>query len=294
MSEPRTVLITGTSTGFGRLTAETLARRGHHVIAGLRDVKGRNRTATAELTALAGNEGLSLEVIEIDVTDDASVTRGVHHLLTTTARLDAVINNAGRNFAGPLEAYTAAEAMQQFDVNTLGALRVNNAVIPFLREQGHGALIQVGSLSGWVTPPFNGLYAASKAALASLTEAWHHELAPYGVESVLIEPAAYPTNIGQNAAMPADQERLGLYGATLAAFIGDITKNAAAPGSTAEVSDALADLVELPHGRRPLRTLVAPARQFEAVRAVHEKAAEATRIVAEDMGIDGYLRRARS
>ncbi len=289
---PTTVLITGTSSGFGRLTAETLARRGHQVFAGLRDIKGRNQQAAADLSALAA-EGLDLRVLEIDVTDDASVTTAVHHLTETAGRLDVVVNNAGRNFAGPLEAYTAPEAQQQFDVNVFGALRVNNAAIPFLRQQGHGALIQVGSLGAWVTPPFNGLYAASKAALRSLTEAWHHELAPYGIESVTIEPASYPTSIGDNAAMPADQERLGLYGAALNGFITDLTQryteNAATIGSAEQVSDALAALVEIPPGKRPLRTVVAPATQFEAVRVLHEKATEAARIVADDMGISGYL-----
>ncbi|GAB3243030.1 SDR family oxidoreductase [Kineosporia babensis] len=292
-TDPRTVLITGASSGFGRLTTETLARRGHRVFAGLRDLEGRNQPAAAELRALAQAEQLDLQVLEIDVTDDASVAAAVLDLTETAGRLDVVINNAGRNFAGPLEAYTAAEAQQQFEVNTLGALRVNNAAIPYLRAQGHGALIQVGSLSAWLTPPFNGLYAASKAALRSLTEAWHHELAPYGIESVIIEPASYPTNIGGNAAMPADQERLALYGETLNSFVSDIvrhsTEQADRIGPASQVSDALATLVETPQGKRPLRTLVAPKAQFSAIEAVHEKATEALQVVADDMGIGAYL-----
>ncbi|GLY13703.1 SDR family oxidoreductase [Kineosporia rhizophila] len=292
-SEIRTVLVTGASTGFGRLTVETLARRGHRVFAGLRDVSGRNAPAAAELTALAAAEHLDLKVLEIDVTDDASVATAVRTLIETAGQLDVVVNNAGRNFAGPLEAYTAHEAQQQFDVNTLGALRVNNAVLPHLRAQGHGVLIQVGSLSAWMTPPFNGLYAASKAALRALTEAWHHELAPYGVESVIIEPASYPTNIGANAALPADQERLGLYSEALTGFVTDLTRrateNAESIGTASQVSDALTSLVETAPGKRPLQTLVAPSAQLAAVQEVHRKAAQATRIVADDMGIGAYL-----
>ncbi len=291
--ERRTVLVTGTSTGFGRLTVEALARRGHQVFAGLRDLAGRNQKASAELTALAEKEGLALRVIEIDVTDQASVDRAVRSVIETAGRLDVVVNNAGMNFAGPLEAYTAEEAHRQFDVNTLGALRVNNAAIPYLREQGHGALIQIGSLSAWLTPPFNGLYAASKAALRSLTEAWHHELASAGIESVIVDAAAYPTNIGPNAALPSDQARLGPYGETLNRFVSDLvqrsTENAEIIGSASQVSDAVVTLVETPDGKRPRQTLVAPPVQYAAVQALAQKADEAARIVADDMGIGAYL-----
>ncbi|KUL41565.1 SDR family oxidoreductase [Actinoplanes awajinensis] len=288
-----TVLVTGTSTGFGRLTVEALARRGHQVFAGLRDVTGRNERAAAELTALAAAEGLRLRVVEIDVTDQDSVERAVREVTEAAGRLDVVVNNAGMNFAGPVEAYTAAEAHRQFDVNTLGALRVNNAALPYLRAQGHGALIQVGSLAGWLTPPFNGLYAASKAALRSLTEAWHHELAPYGIEAVILDAAAYPTNIGANAAMPADQQRMALYGETMTRFVTDLvartTAGAATIGEASQVSDALVALVETPHGKRPLQTLVAPPAQYAAVHALQEQANAAARIVADDMGIGAYL-----
>ncbi|GAA3605876.1 SDR family oxidoreductase [Kineosporia mesophila] len=291
--DPRIVLVTGTSSGFGRLTVEALARRGHQVFAGLRDVAGRNAQASAELTALASAERLDLHVVEIDVTDEASVERAVGTVLQTAGRIDVVVNNAGMNFAGPLEAYTAQEAHRQFDVNTLGALRVNNAVIPSMREQGHGALIQIGSLSSWLTPPFNGLYAASKAAQRSLTEAWQHELAPYGIESVVVDAAAYPTNIGPNASLPQDQARMGLYGERLTSFIGDLTRrtteNAENIGSADQVSDAVVALVETPQGKRPVQTVVAPAVQYEALRELNPQALKAARIVADDMGIGAYL-----
>ncbi|MFG1926015.1 SDR family NAD(P)-dependent oxidoreductase [Cryptosporangium sp. NPDC048952] len=182
----RVVLITGASTGFGRLTAEALARRGHHVFAGLRDVAGRNEKAAAELR----EQGVS--VVELDVLDQASADAAVEAVIAAAGRIDVVINNAGRMFAGPIEAFTADEIQTILDVNVLGPARVARAALPHLRRQGHGALIQNGSLAGWVSMPYTGLYAASKAAVKALVETWHHELAPFGVESVTVDAASYP------------------------------------------------------------------------------------------------------
>jgi NAD(P)-dependent dehydrogenase (short-subunit alcohol dehydrogenase family) len=289
-SEPRVVLVTGASTGFGRLTAEALARRGHQVFAGLRDIAGRNERAAAELTALAAAEGLPLRVVELDVTDQASADRAVAAVVSAAARIDVVVNNAGGIFAGPAEAFTAEEAQRQLDVNVLGALRVNRAALPHLREQGSGALIQIGSTAARVTVPFSGLYAASKAALAALTEAWHDELAPFGVESVALDPASYPTNIGANATMPSDAARLAPYGDAFGGYVAAIMERAttAVAADPREVSDAVVTLVETPDGKRPRRTVVAPATQFEAVEALNRAADAAAIAVATDMGVAAF------
>jgi NAD(P)-dependent dehydrogenase (short-subunit alcohol dehydrogenase family) len=289
-NEPHVVLVTGASTGFGRLTAETLARRGHRVFAGLRDIAGRNRTAAGELTALAAAERIGLHVVELDVTDQSSADRAVAAVIAEAGRLDVVVNNAGGIFAGPVEAFTAEQAQRQLDVNVLGAVRVNRAALPYLREQGTGALIQIGSVAARVTVPFSGLYAASKAALAALTEAWHDELAPYGVESVALDPASYPTNIGVNATMPADPDRLAPYGTAFGGYVAALTDRAATTvaGDPREVSDAVVALVETPNGKRPRRTVVAPAAQREAVEALNRAADAAAVAVAADMGVTAY------
>ena len=286
----RNVLVTGASTGFGRLTVEALARRGHQVFAGLRDIRGRNEKAAAELTALAADDGVNLRVVELDVTDQSSADRALDGVIVTAGRLDAVVNNAGLIFPGPLEAFTAEEAQRQFDVNVLGALRVNRAALPQLRRQGSGVLIQVGSLAGRVTIPYSGLYAASKAALASLTEAWHHELAPFGVESVIIDAASYPTNIGANAVMPADQARMGVYGETFGRFVTQLTgPQMEAPADPRAVSDAIVALVEAPDGERPQRTVVAPGPQLEATQALNTAALTTARTISADMGVSTFL-----
>ena len=286
----KTVLVTGASTGFGRLTVEALARRGHQVFAGLRDIDGRNAEAAAELTALAETEAIALHVVELDVTDQSSADRAVQQVLDTAGHLDAVVNNAGLIFPGPLEAFTAEEAQRQFDVNVLGALRVNRAALPYLRGRGSGVLIQVGSVSSRVTLPYSGLYAASKAALGSLTEAWQHELAPFGVESVIIDAAPYPTNIGANAVMPADQATMAAYGEGFGRFVTQLSgPQMQNPGDPSAVSDAIVTLVETPDGRRPHRTVVAPPPQAEAVQALNTAAAETARTVSADMGVADFL-----
>ncbi|WP_250028990.1 SDR family oxidoreductase [Paractinoplanes maris] len=284
------VLVTGASSGFGRLTVEALARRGHTVFAALRDIGGRNEKAAAELRAMAGAESLDLRVVELDVTDQASADRAVGAVVEAAGRLDVVVNNAGLIFPGPVEAFTAEEAQRQFDVNVLGALRVSRAALPQLRRQGHGALIQVGSISSRVTIPYSGLYAASKAALGSLTEAWRHELAPFGVEAAIVDAAPYPTSIGANAVMPVDAGRFQAYGEGFGRFVGELTgRQTHDPGDPQDVADAIVGLVETPDGERPLRTVVAPAAQYDAVVALNDRAAETARLVAADMGVTAFL-----
>jgi NAD(P)-dependent dehydrogenase (short-subunit alcohol dehydrogenase family) len=275
------VLVTGASTGFGRLTAEALHERGHRVFAGLRDVPGRNEKAAAELTAMG------VGVVELDVTDQESADQAVAAVLDAAGDLDVVVNNAGGIFVGPVEPFTADEVHRQFDVNVLGAVRVNRAALPHLRGRGSGLLIQIGSVASRVTVPFSGLYAASKAALASLTEAWHDELAPFGIESVILDAASYPTSIGVNATLPADQARMAPYGAAFGAFVGAITGGA--PGDPREVSDAVVKLVETPAGGRPRRTVVAPVPEYAAVTALNRAADATAEAVAASMGVAAFV-----
>ncbi|MFI5953717.1 SDR family oxidoreductase [Cryptosporangium sp. NPDC051539] len=281
----RVVLVTGAGSGFGRLTVEALGARGHTVFAGLRGVGGRNEKAAAELTALG------LRVVELDVLDQASADAAVAAVLQDAGRLDVVINNAGRMFAGPVEAFTAEEVSTILDVNVLGAVRVARAALPHLRRQGHGVLIQNGSLAGWTTVPYTGLYSAGKAAIRSLVEGWHHELAPFGVESVIVDAASYPTNIGANAGSPSDAERLAVYGEGFTGFMSGLLAHAAAatPGDPREVADAFVRLVEMRDGTRPFRTVVGPDAESDAVRAAAVAADRATEAVATGLGVASHL-----
>lgn len=129
MASKQVVLITGCSTGFGRLFAETLARHGHTVFATMRDPSGRNASNAAEIRALAKKESLSLHVLELDVTDEASVDRAVRSCVEQAGRIDVAINNAGYGVDGLVEAVTLAQAQQQMDTNFFGPVRVNRAVL---------------------------------------------------------------------------------------------------------------------------------------------------------------------
>src|SRR5260221_1123984 len=128
-----TILVTGSSTGFGRLTVETLARQGHAVLAGIRDIAGKNQTIRDELRALAEKEHLALDLVELDVTNDSAVDAAVQHLVTATGRLDVVVNNAGVAYTGPIEAFTVEQAQALFNINGFGVMRVNRAVLPQMR-----------------------------------------------------------------------------------------------------------------------------------------------------------------
>src|SRR5260370_11183781 len=206
----QTILVTGSSSGFGRLTVETLARQGYTVFAGMRTVVGKNAPAAEELRALAQREHLALHIIDIDITDDASVERAIESLVGITGRLDVVVNNAGIAYSGPLEAFTLKQVQQQFDTNVFGVLRVSRAALPHMPRQGSGLLLQIGSIAGRLALPFYGLYAATKFPLEALTESYRYELAPFGIDAAIVEPGTYPTPIATKHQSEADTERTAL------------------------------------------------------------------------------------
>src|SRR5258708_15032664 len=209
------ILVTGSNSGFGRLTVETLARQGYRVFAGMRAVEGRNAPAAADLRTLAEREQLALQIVELDITSDASVEQAIKSIVDSTGHLDVVVNNAGVAYTGPLEAFTLEQVRQQFETNVFGMLRVNRAALPQMRKQGSGLLLQIGSIAGRLALPFQGLYGATKFALDGLTESYRNELAPFGIDAAIIEPGTYPTPISAKHQIAADTERYALYQAAM-------------------------------------------------------------------------------
>ncbi len=258
MNSKQVVLITGSSTGFGRLFAETLARKGHTVFATMRDPGGRNAKNASEIRALAEKESLPIHVLEMDVTNDTSVERAVDAAVAKAGRIDVAINNAGYYLSGLEEAVTTEQAQRLMDTNFLGPVRVNRAVLPHMRRQRGGVLIHVSSGAGRVVLPSAGFYCASKFALEALAEAYSYELAAQGIESVILEPGQYETPVFGNTVTAADEARTNTYGAVkeIPAKINAALSSTA--GNAQEVAEAVLRIIETPAGEKQLRYFVGP------------------------------------
>jgi NAD(P)-dependent dehydrogenase (short-subunit alcohol dehydrogenase family) len=258
MNSKQVVLITGSSTGFGRLFTETLARKGHTVFATMRDHGGRNAKNASEIRALAEKDSLPIHVLELDVTNDASVERAVDAAVAKAGRIDVAINNAGYYLSGLEEAVTTEQAQRLMDTNFLGPVRVNRAVLPHMRRQRSGVLMHISSGAGRLVLPSAGFYCASKFALEALAEAYSYELASQGIESVIVEPGAYETPVFGNTVTAADQGRTDTYGPAkeIPAKLNAALSSTA--GNAQEVADAVLRIIETPAGEKQLRYFVSP------------------------------------
>jgi len=252
----KTILVTGASSGFGRLTAETLSKSGHKVFAGFRSAEGARKQIADELMAK------NIEILMVDVTDQASVDTAIVQLLEKSGnKLDVVVNNAGMASAGLSEAFTAEQARDLFEVNVFGVQRVMRATLPVLRTKRAGLVINVGSILGRVTLPFFGLYGASKYAVEAMTDSYRYELSQLGVDVVLVQPSAYPTNMYAAAQKPANGELVKSYGETgevpgkiLKTFM-TLFQGENAPNPQ-DVATAIDKIVATPAGSRPERVVV--------------------------------------
>ncbi|MFL5086961.1 MAG: oxidoreductase [Xanthobacteraceae bacterium] len=183
----RVVLITGASSGIGRATAELLAARGHRVFGGVR--------AAATARPLAG-----VELVPLDVRDEASVKACVEEVRRRAGRIDVLINNAGVNLVGAVEETSISQAQALFDTNVIGVLRMIQAVLPGMRRQGAGQIVNISSILGLLPAPFMGIYASTKHAIEGLSESLDHEVRAFGIRVVLIEPHYIRTSLDASAA----------------------------------------------------------------------------------------------
>jgi short-subunit dehydrogenase len=194
----RVVLITGASSGIGRATAELLAARGHRVFGGVR--------APATTRPLAG-----VELMPLDVRDEASARACVDEVRGRAGRIDVLINNAGVNLVGAVEETSIRQAQALFDTNVIGVLRMVQAVLPDMRRQGAGLIVNISSILGLIPAPFMGVYASTKHALEGLSESLDHEVRAFGIRVVLIEPHYTRTNLDASAAQA--EARIDAYAA---------------------------------------------------------------------------------
>lgn len=252
------ILITGASSGFGRLTTEALAKAGNTVYASMRDVAGKNARTAADLVAAHGDR---VRPMELDVQSEESANAAVAAIIAEAGRIDVLIHNAGHMMFGPAEAFTPEQFAQQYDVNVLGTQRVNRAVLPHIRAAKQGLLVWVSSSSSaGGTPPYLSPHFAAKSAMDSLAVLYARELSRWGIETTIVVPGAFTkgTNHFANSGRPADEARLAEYEAGPYAGFGEQVQKAFAEivpedADPAGVADRIVELVDMPFGKRPFR-----------------------------------------
>jgi NAD(P)-dependent dehydrogenase (short-subunit alcohol dehydrogenase family) len=278
----KSVLITGASSGFGRLTAELFAREGWRTFATMRGLSSANAAAAAELRRSG------VDVVELDVTSDGSVEAAASLVASEAGALDVLVNNAGVASFGIQEAFTPAAVERLYATNVFGPLRVNRAFLPAMRERGSGLVVYVSSVVGRLVNPFGGVYASSKWALEALAEASSYELAPFGIDVAIVEPGAFPTAILGKVGTADDVVRAASYGEFARVAEGATARIAArAEGNDpADVAQTIFRLAKTAPGERPLRSVVS---QTPAVETINATLAPIQLSLVSALGIDALV-----
>lgn len=233
----KVVLITGVSSGIGEATARTMALAGYRVFGGARSPK--------TVTPVPG-----VELVQLDVRDEGQVRSAVETVLSAAGQIDILINNAGLSLVGPVEATSLSEARALFETNVFGVLSTTNAVLPAMRRQGSGLIVNISSVLGFLPAPFMGLYASSKHALEGLSETLDHEVREFGVRVVLVEPSFTNTKLDTNARQT--QARPAAYAAALARSTEAVRRQVADAPKPEAVAEMILRTIRSPHRlRRP-------------------------------------------
>jgi len=207
-NDPGVALVTGASSGIGHATAKALQNAGYRVF------------GTSRRAVIGRSDGITM--LTCDVTDDRSVAKLVENVLADAGRIDLLVNNAGIGLFGGAEESSTAQAQALFDVNVFGVLRVTNAVLPIMRRQGKGRIVNLSSVQGFIPAPYFALYASTKHAVEGYSESLDHELRPFGIRIVLVEPAYTRTSFEENLAKP--DQLLGIYDAARAGMTETVRK----------------------------------------------------------------------
>jgi|SRR6266566_24633 len=245
----QTVLITGATDGLGKAAALLLAERGYRVFAA-----GRSTAKRAQLDALAKEKKLPLETLEMDVCDDRSVQTAIASVYQKAGAIDVLINNAGFVQVGAVEDLRLEDWRRQFETNFFGVIRVTQAVLPRMRERRKGRILMMSSVSGFVTPPTQGAYSASKYAIEALSNALRYELYAFGIHTILIQPGYIMTSIQSTAmdlAQPYQEKfKSGPYAKIYASYLGNATNTRAQSKTTPEdCARIMLKAIEAPHPR---------------------------------------------
>lgn len=256
----KNVVITGSSNGFGYLTTLTLARKGYKVWATMRDPNGKNTTKKSELETIAHQEKLSIQIAEMDVTQDDSVQALANKVIKEDGKLDILINNAGVMYVGITEAFSLEQVKEQFDTNFYGVIRTSKAFLKLMRKSNDGLIVNISSLAGRLVFPYFGIYCASKFALEAYSEALKYELKPLGVDVTIIEPGPFPTGLLYSGPKEASSQVLEGYGEMseipkdMLQNFGEFFKSDDAPNPQL-IADDILKLIETTKGNRPVRQI---------------------------------------
>lgn len=270
----KTVLVTGASRGIGLLTVKALAVRGHTVFASMRDLDKRNRDNAQALLSWASANDLDVRPLELDVTCEQSVNHAIASV-EEQLPLDVIVNNAGSMPVGLGEGFTLAQMQACFEVNTFGIARVHRAALPYFRKRQQGLFINISSSAGRLAIPYFSVYCASKWAMEAYCESLHYELAPLGIESILVEPSGHATDLVTSAPAPADHAVEQRYGALaegrekLLGMFKTLFEQEGHDTDAANVAETIATLVNS-HSPHPIRTQVGQDMGVEAINKATE------------------------
>ena len=260
----KSILITGSSSGFGRLGAEHYARLGAKVFATMRNLP---RPEAVELAAIAERDGLDIEIIELDVLSDESVRAAVAKAEEAAGgKIDILINNAGIGITGPVEAQDMEATRLAFETNVYGPQRVWQAVLPAMRAAKDGQIFNISSQLGRLIVPGAGHYSATKFALEAMSEQLAYELVPHGIEVTVIQPGGYPTKIWVNRNRYNTELKARIPKEVREGYEQMVARMGQEDGSgrntdPMDIPHAIAEIINMPRGDRPLRRAVHPHRR---------------------------------
>lgn len=283
----KVILITGTNSGFGWLTANSVASLGHKVYATMRDTNGKNA-----VKAKALSEVDNITVLDVNLNDEDSIKNAFETVISKEGTIDVLVNNAGVTMFGIAESATSTDLQRVFDVNLIAPWRFMKLALPFMRKQSEGLIVNVSSGYGRFSSPFFAIYSASKFALEGLSEGIHYELRPLGIDITMIQPGGFPTEMSQKIQSGSDVEVVEEYKAiaqypdkmfhAMEQMFENFKPN------PQDVADAVVNLINLPKGQRPLRTVVDPS-TGEIINTANEGMKTGYTKILTAYGIEGLL-----
>lgn len=251
MSNSKVVVVTGVSSGIGRATAELFAKRGCQVFGTVRNI--------TKVKPISG-----VVLIEMDIRDEVSVQQGIQAVIAQAKRIDVLVNSAGVTLLGATEETTIAEAQSLFDTNVFGILRTTHSVLPHMRSQRSGRIVNVSSVLGFLPAPYMGLYSASKHAVEGLSETMDHEVRQFGIRVALVEPSFTKTNLDINAPQTASkiQDYSNELGVVSQAIQNNVQKAPPPGGVAVTIVEAALGAWRMRHTPKGEASLLAKLRRF--------------------------------